>query len=134
MALELVVPFGPGGGADTLGRTTGKLLAGILGEPVQVSNVPGATGRQGIGKLIAAPADGRTLAVLTADTVTLQAYANPRWNLGDVIPLGIMMKQPSAPCCRATVGSGTGVSSREKPGCTRAPCVSPSPDSAARTT
>jgi tripartite-type tricarboxylate transporter receptor subunit TctC len=96
VALELVVPFGPGGGADTLGRATAKMLAGVLGEPVQVSNVPGATGRQGIGKLIAAPADGRTLAVLTADTFTLQAYANPRWKLADVIPLGIMMKQPSA--------------------------------------
>src|SRR6478735_1394445 len=96
VALELVVPFGPGGGADTLGRATAKMLSGILGEPVQVSNVPGATGRQGIGKLIAKPADGRTLAVLTADTFTLQAYANPRWKLGDVIPLGIMMKQPSA--------------------------------------
>jgi len=95
-ALELVVPFGPGGGADALGRATAKMLTGILGEPVQVSNVPGATGRQGIDKLIAAPADGRTLAVLTADTFTLQAYANPRWKLGDVIPLGIMMKQPSA--------------------------------------
>ena len=96
VALELVVPFGPGGGADTLGRATAKMLAGVLGEPVQVSNVPGATGRQGIGKLIAAPADGRTLGVLTADTFTLQAYANPRWKLGEVIPLGIMMKQPSA--------------------------------------
>jgi len=96
LAPELVVPFGPGGGADTLGRATAKMLAGVLGEPIQVSNVPGATGRQGIGKLIAAPADGRTLAVLTADTFTLQAYANPGWKLGDVIPLGIMMKQPSA--------------------------------------
>ena len=96
VALELVVPFGPGGGADTLGRATAKMLAGVLGEPVQVSNVPGATGRQGIGKLIAAPADGRTLGVLTADTFTLQAYANPGWKLGDVIPLGVMMKQPSA--------------------------------------
>jgi len=95
-AMELVVPFGPGGGADTLGRATAKQLAGILAEPIQVSNVPGATGRQGIGKLVAAPADGRTLAVLTADTFTLQAYANPGWKLGDVIPLGIMMKQPSA--------------------------------------
>ena len=96
VALELVVPFGPGGGADALGRATAKMLAAVLGEPIQVSNVPGATGRQGIDKLIAAPADGRTLAVLTADTFTLQAYANPRWKLGDVIPLGIMMKQPSA--------------------------------------
>ena len=96
VALELVVPFGPGGGADTLGRATAKQLAGILAEPVQVSNIPGATGRQGLGKLIAAPADGRTLAVLTADTFTLQAYVNPGWKLSDVILLGIMMKQQSA--------------------------------------
>jgi tripartite-type tricarboxylate transporter receptor subunit TctC len=96
VALELVVPFGPGGGADTLGRATAKQLAGILAEPIQVSNIPGATGRQGISKLVAAPADGRTLAVLTADTFTLQAYVNPRWKLSDVILLGIMMKQPSA--------------------------------------
>jgi len=95
-AVELIVPFGPGGGADTLGRATAKQLSAILAEPIQVINVPGATGRQGIGKLIAAPADGRTLAVLTADTFTLQAYSNPRWKLSDVIPLGIMMKQPSA--------------------------------------
>ena len=94
--LQLVVPFGPGGGADTLGRETAKQLAVILGEPFQVSNVPGATGRQGIGKLTAVPADGRTLAVLTADTFTLQAYVNPRWKLSDVITLGVMMKQPSA--------------------------------------
>jgi len=92
-AVELIVPFGPGGGADTLGRATAKQLSAILAEPIQVINVPGATGRQGIGKLIAAPADGRTLAVLTADTFTLQAYSNPRWKLSDVIPLGIMMKQ-----------------------------------------
>jgi len=96
VALELVVPFGPGGGADTLGRETAKQLAAMLSEPIQVINVPGATGRQGIGKLIAAPADGRTLAVLTADTFTLQAYVNPRWKLSDVIPLGIMTRQPSA--------------------------------------
>jgi tripartite-type tricarboxylate transporter receptor subunit TctC len=95
-AVELVVPFGPGGGADILGRATAKQLSAILAEPIQVSNVPGAAGRQGIGKLIAAPADGRTLAVLTADTFTLQAYVNPRWKLSDVIPLGVMMKQPSA--------------------------------------
>jgi tripartite-type tricarboxylate transporter receptor subunit TctC len=132
VALELVVPFGPGGGADALGRATAKMLTGILGEPVQVSNVPGATGRQGIDKLIAAPADGRTLAVLTADTFTLQAYANPRWKLGDVIPLGIMMKQPSF--CRATAPLRAGPSSRGKRGCTRAPCEWPSPDSAVRTT
>ena len=94
--MELVVPFGPGGGADTLGRAIAKQLSLMLGEPIQVSNVPGATGRQGIGKLIASPADGRTLAVLTADTFSLQAYVNPRWKLADVIPLAIMMRQPSA--------------------------------------
>ena len=134
VALELVVAFGPGGGADTLGRATAKMLTGSLGEPVQVSNVPGATGRQGIGKLVAAPADGRTLAVLTADTFTLQAYANPRWKLGDVIPLGIMMKQPSALFLPSNSRFKNWGEFEKEARCTREPCVWPSPDSAVQTT
>ena len=134
LPLELVVPFGAGGGADTLGRATAKLLAGTLAEPVQVSNVPGSTGRQGIGKLIAAPADGRMLAVLTADTFTLQAYANPQWKLGDVTPLGIMMNQPSALFLPTTAVSRAGPNSRRKRGCDRTPCASQSPDLAVQTT
>ncbi|NMM05925.1 tripartite tricarboxylate transporter substrate binding protein [Polaromonas sp.] len=95
-ALELIVPFGPGGGADQLARESAKLLIGILAAPVTVTNVPGATGNTGMAKLMAAPNDCTTMAVLTADTFSLLAYLNPGWKMADVIPLAIMMKQPSA--------------------------------------
>ena len=93
--VELIVPFGTGGGADQLARETAKLLAGVLPAPINVTNVPGATGNTGIARLLAAPSDGRTMAVLTADTFSLLAYLNPGWKMSDVVPLAIMMKQPS---------------------------------------
>ncbi len=95
-AVELIVPFGAGGGADQLARESAKLLVGVLPAPVTVTNVPGATGNTGIAKLLAAPNDGNTMAVLTGDTFSLLAYLNPGWKMSDIVPLAIMMKQPSA--------------------------------------
>jgi len=94
--LELIVPFGPGGGADQLARQSAKLLDEVAGEGVTVNNVPGATGNTGIAKLLAAPSDGHTMAVLTGDTFSLLAYLNPGWKLADIVPLAIMIRQPSA--------------------------------------
>jgi tripartite-type tricarboxylate transporter receptor subunit TctC len=94
--IEFIVPFGPGGGADQLARKTGKLLEAVLGSPATLTNIPGATGNTGIKKLLTAPADGHSVAVLTADTYALLAYLNPGWKPTDVIPLAVMVKQPSA--------------------------------------
>ena len=94
--IEVIVPFGPGGGADLLARHCAPILQTALTAPVRVTNVPGATGNAGIARLLAAPSDGRTVAVLTADTYATLAYANPSWNAADVIPLAIMTRQTSA--------------------------------------
>ena len=93
--LEIIVPFNPSSGADTLARHCAPALQATLGAPVQVKNVPGSTGNEGIARLLAAPSDGRTVAVLTGDTYATLAYANPRWKSADVIPVAIMMRQPS---------------------------------------
>lgn len=95
-AAVMIVPFGTGGGADGLARETAKLLGDVLATPIKVTNIVGKTGNVAMAKLIAAPADGTTLAVLTADTFALLAYLNPGWKESDVVPLAIMMKQPSA--------------------------------------
>ena len=94
--LELIVPFGPGGGADQLAREIAQRLEGLVAGHVMVNNIPGATGNTAIAKLLAAPSDGNTMAVLTADTFSLLAYLNPGWKLADIVPLAIMIKQPSA--------------------------------------
>ena len=92
---ELIVPFGPGGGADQLARESARLLGSLGSGSVTVNNIPGATGNTAIARLMAAPSDGRTMAVLTADTFSLLAYLNPGWKLADIVPLAIMIKQPS---------------------------------------
>ncbi|MFV9474534.1 Bug family tripartite tricarboxylate transporter substrate binding protein [Advenella sp. RU8] len=69
--ITLIVPFPPGGGADTIGRYYAKELSNALGQPVVVSNKPGA------GTAIAAEAaakakpDGYTLSVATTGQLTI---------------------------------------------------------------
>mgnify|MGYP000199624194 CR=1 FL=1 len=93
--VEFIVPFGPGGGADQLARMTGKLLEPIVGQGIPVVNVPGATGATGMAKLTAAPADGYSMAIYIADTHALLAGENPRWQVADLVPLAVMIQQPS---------------------------------------
>ena len=94
--IEMIVPFGPGGGADQLARLTGKLLEPIVGQSVPVVNVPGATGATGMAKLVAAPADGYSAAIYIADTHSLLTGTEvQRWKVEDLTPLAVMIQQPS---------------------------------------
>jgi tripartite-type tricarboxylate transporter receptor subunit TctC len=94
--LEFIVPWGPGGGADQLARKMARMLEPALHVSVPVVNVPGATGGTGLVKMLTAPADGYSISVYIADTHALLATGNPRWKPDDYIPLGIMIRQPSA--------------------------------------
>ena len=94
--IEIIVPFGPTSGADTLARYCAPALQSALAVPVQIKNVLGSTGNNGIARLLAAPSDGLTVAVLTGDTYATLAFANPRWTSSDVIPVAIMMRQSSS--------------------------------------
>lgn len=93
--ITFIVPWGAGGGADLLARTAAKIMAPELGVSLPVINVPGATGMVGMTKLLTAPADGYSLAVLIGDTYALQAGPNPRFKLDQLIPLAILIQQPS---------------------------------------
>ena len=68
-AVKIVVPFPPGGGADTLARIMGPYLTRIWGQPVLVENKPGASGHIGADAVAQAPPDGYTL--LMASTAAL---------------------------------------------------------------
>ena len=133
--MEIIVPFGPGSGADQLARHCAPAFEAALGAPVQVTDLPGSTGIKGLAKLLAAPADGRTVAVLTADTFATLAYANPRFKAADVVPLGghgaaavgVLRR-----CRRADSPNGRIWRRRRAP--IRVRCASPSPASAAPTT
>lgn len=93
--VEFIVPWGPGGGADQLARLVGKLAEPAFGQAMPVVNVAGATGGTGMAKLLAAPADGHSMAVYIADSHALLAGANPRWTLADIVPVAVMIQGPS---------------------------------------
>lgn len=93
--IELIVPWGPGGGADQLARLSGKLLESTLGTSIPVVNVPGATGGTGMAKLLAAPADGYSMAIYIADSHALLAGPDPRWKAEDIVPVAVMIQAPS---------------------------------------
>jgi len=94
--VEFVVPWGAGGGADQLARKVGKMLEDDLKSSFPVVNVAGATGNTGMTKLLSAPADGYSIGILIGDTLaTLASGGGARWKLDEIVPLGIMIRQPT---------------------------------------
>jgi tripartite-type tricarboxylate transporter receptor subunit TctC len=93
--VDIIVPWGPGGGADQLARLTAKLSEPMLKTSFPVVNVPGATGATGMAKLLTDQADGYAMAVYIADTNALLAGKAPRWAINDIQPIAIMMQCPS---------------------------------------
>ena len=93
--IEIIVTFGPGGGADGMARKLGALLEPLLGVPVLVSNVPGASGNAGLTKLLLSPDPDHTLATLIA--LTAAAWAGGVGSVGtaDFTLLGVVQDSPS---------------------------------------
>jgi tripartite-type tricarboxylate transporter receptor subunit TctC len=67
--IRIVVSFGPGGGADIVGRIIAQALQDQLGQPVVVENRPGAAGTLGNEAVARAEKDGYTLGVMTAGQI-----------------------------------------------------------------
>jgi len=94
--IEFIVPWGPGGGADQVARKAGKIMEEDLKISFPVVNAPGATGNSGMAKLLAGQADGYSISVMTWDTYALLATSKTRWSMKDIVPVALMIKQPSA--------------------------------------
>jgi tripartite-type tricarboxylate transporter receptor subunit TctC len=59
--VTMIVAFPAGGGSDVLGRTVGKSMQDVLGQPVIVENVAGVGGSLGVLKAANATPDGYTI-------------------------------------------------------------------------
>jgi tripartite-type tricarboxylate transporter receptor subunit TctC len=64
--IHIIVSFGPGGGADIIGRILADAMQDRLGKPVIVENKPGAGGILGNELVANAAPDGYTLGIMTA--------------------------------------------------------------------
>lgn len=71
--IRIIVPFGPGGGADAQARLIAESLKQQLGQPVIVDNRAGASSSIGFRLLSQAEPDGYTIGMITSAAAILPA-------------------------------------------------------------
>ncbi len=88
--VRVIVPFAPGGVADSSARVISERLAARLGQPVVVENRPGASGNIGTASVAASAPDGYTLLLGFDGTMVINphVYAKLPWDtLRDFAPV-----------------------------------------------
>ena len=76
-ALQLVIPFPPGGATDIVGRLMAKALGDKLGQSVVADNRAGAGTIVGAGYVAKANPDGYTLLISSGTTFTVNPAIQP---------------------------------------------------------
>jgi tripartite-type tricarboxylate transporter receptor subunit TctC len=77
-AIDVVVPFNPGGGADASQRTFNKYAEPIVGQPLVIVNKPGAGGTKGWAEMVRMDPDGYALSIVTPPFNVIPALARPK--------------------------------------------------------
>jgi tripartite-type tricarboxylate transporter receptor subunit TctC len=85
--IRIVVPFPPGGGADSLSRLMAPKLGELRKTQVIVENKPGATGHIGADAVAQAPADGNTLLMASTGAITEK-------NIAQFAPVSLVSASP----------------------------------------
>ncbi len=104
--ISMIVPFPPGGVADTVGRPVADGLARVLGQPVVVENKAGAGGGIGMAQAAKARPDGYTL-LLALSSVTIIPEADkilersPMYQLNQLVPIARFTADPTVLVVRA---------------------------------
>ncbi|CAA7614340.1 tripartite tricarboxylate transporter substrate binding protein [Magnetospirillum sp. UT-4] len=93
--IEMIVTFGPGGGADLMGRQTARLAEPVLGVAIPVANISGASGNAGLTRLLTNPADGYSVATLIALSVSSWAAGLGTAKPSDFQVVAMMQNSPS---------------------------------------
>lgn len=93
--INMIVPWGVGGGGDRVGRIFAGLMSTKLGVSLPVINVTGASSQVGLNKALSEPANGYTVIEITSDSYILFAAANARFKTSDFVALAVVDQQPS---------------------------------------
>ena len=93
--VDLVVPFGAGGGADQVARIAATSMEEELGAQIPVINTPGATGSTGITSMLTS-SPGESMAILIQDTLATVSYGSASFTLDQVQGVCRLQEMPSA--------------------------------------
>ena|SRR5258706_4626284 len=93
--IDMIVNFGPGGGADGLGRVVAKLVEPVLGVSVPVANVAGASGNAGLAKVLSSTPDGYTIGTMTGLTIAAWISGLGNMKVSDFAVISVSQSSPS---------------------------------------
>ena len=105
--VKVIVPFGPGGAADSLPRMVGQKLSEMWSQPVIVENKAGAAGNIGMAAAVAAKPDGLTLVSAPVGNLAINPHLYPKLSFNvfkDLTPItlvasvqNVIVVHPSVP-------------------------------------
>ena len=104
--VTMIVPFPPGGVADTVGRPVAEAMARHLNQSVVVVNRGGAGGAIGMAAVAKAPADGYTILMALSSLVVLPEADRilerpPQFEVNQLTPIARMTADPTVLVVRA---------------------------------
>ncbi|HUQ75577.1 MAG TPA: tripartite tricarboxylate transporter substrate binding protein [Burkholderiales bacterium] len=93
--VQLIVPWGAGGGTDATARIIGALMEKELKQPFNVVNRTGGSGVVGHDAIARAAADGYTLGLITVEITMMHHVGLTPLTYKDYTPIGLMNADPA---------------------------------------
>ena len=108
-SITAVVPYAAGGNTDTMARIASERLTAVLGQPVIVENVAGASGAIGATRVAQAAPDGNTLLFASASQIIIaplvqKTHYDPQ---KDFVPVSIVGAGPYILGVKASLPANT---------------------------
>src|SRR5215210_2581419 len=94
-SITMIVAYAAGGGTDTAARTLARFMERDLGQPVVITNRPGAGGEIGFSELVRAKPDGYTIGFTNTPTVvTIPIERQARFRFEDFTFIANIVDDP----------------------------------------
>src|SRR6476646_10930757 len=93
--IQLIVPWGAGGGTDATARVIGGLLESELKQPVIVVNRTGGSGIVGHQAIASAQPDGYTIGMITVEIAMMHHVGLTTLKHTDYAPIGLVNADPA---------------------------------------
>src|SRR6267378_3405373 len=93
--VQLIVPWGAGGGTDATARIIASLLERELKQPINVVNRTGGSGVVGHQAIASSPADGYTLGMITVEITMMHWVGLTPLTYKDYTPIGLVNADPA---------------------------------------
>ncbi|HEX9433194.1 MAG TPA: tripartite tricarboxylate transporter substrate binding protein [Burkholderiales bacterium] len=94
--VQLIVPWGAGGGTDATARIIGTLLERDLKQPFNVVNRTGGSGVVGHDAIAKATPDGYTIGMITVEITMMHHVGLTQLKHTDYTPIGLVNADPAA--------------------------------------